>query len=103
MDVASHSILDFQQDDNGEVSLAERRSSSADCSSSDPSSSIIHIDNSNPSADWQIPAILPKDVYKLSCWKYFACSQIRVSSVDISFTDSQEPIHINLLEKQQID
>ena len=89
MDVATHNISDYQQDDNNEVSLAERRSSFTKCSTSDQSSSIIHIDNSNPSADCQLPAILPRDVYKLSGWKYFACSQIKVSSVDISFTDSQ--------------
>ena len=83
--------------------LAERRSSFAECTTSDSSSSVIHIDNSNPSADWKLPTILPKDVYKLSLWKYIACQQIRLSSVDISFIDKQEPVHINLLEKSQID
>ena len=103
MDVATHNILDCQQDDNNEVSLAERHSSFTECSTSDQSSSIIHINNTNPSADWQLPAILPRDVYKLSGWKYFAYSQIKVSSVDISFSDNQEPAHINLLDKCQID
>ena len=87
MDIATHPVLDCQQEENGEVSLAERRSSFAECSTSDSSSSVIHIDNSNPSADWKLPTILPKDVYKLSLWKYIACQQIRLSSVDISFTD----------------
>ena len=100
MDVATHHILDCQQYGNNEVSLAERCSLFVECSTSDQSSSsIIHIDNTNPSADWQLPALLPRDVYKLTGWKYFSCSQIKVSSVDISFTDSQEPVHINLLEK----
>ena len=103
MDVASHTLLDCQQEDNSTMSLAERRSSFAECSSSDNTSSIIHIENTNPSSEWQLPAILPKDVYKLSFWEYIACTHIKVSSVDISFTDSEEPVHINLLEKRQID
>ena len=28
---------------------------------------------------------------------------IKVSSIDVSFTDSEEPIHINLIDKAQID
>ena len=103
MDIASHTLLDCQQNENGEVSLAERRSSFTECSSSDLSSSIIHIDNTIPSSEWQLPAILPKDVYKLSFWEYIACTHIKVSSIDVSFTDSEEPVHINLLEKRQID
>ena len=79
MDVTTHSTLDCQQDGSNEVSLAERRSSFAECSTSTLDSSIIHIDNSNPSADWQLPDIFPREVYKLSGWNYFACSQIKVS------------------------
>ena len=103
MDIATHPVLECQQEGNGEVSLAERRYSFAECSTSDSSLLVIHIDNSNPSADWKLPTILPKDVYKLSLWKYIACQQIHLSSVDISFTDKQEPVHINLLDKSQID
>ena len=66
MDIASHTLLDCQQNENGEVSLAERRSWFIECSSSDLSSSIIHIYNINPSSEWQLPAILPRDFYKLS-------------------------------------
>ena len=55
MDIATHPVLDCQQEGNGEVSLDERRSSFAECSTPDSSSSVIHIDNSNPSADWQLP------------------------------------------------
>ena len=103
MDIASHTLLDCQQTDNDEVSLAERCSSFAEWSSSNPSSSIIHVDNTNPSSEWQLPDIFPQDVYKLSFWEYLTCTQIKVSSVDISFTDLEEPVHINLLEKRQID
>ena len=100
MDTISHTNqLDCQQEDNGEVSLAERRSSfTHECSTSD--SSIIHIDNTNPSSNWELPQILPRDVYKLHWWNYIACTHIKVSSVDISFTDSQDPVHINLIDKQ---
>ena len=103
MDIASHTLLDCQQDDNSTVSLVERRSSFAECSSSDNNSSIIHIENTNPASKWQLPTILTKDVYKLSFWEYIACTHIKVSSVDIFFTDSEELVHINLLEKRQID
>ena len=36
-------------------------------------------------------------------WQYKSTTQIKVSSVDISFSDSEEPVHINLLDKNQID
>ena len=42
-------------------------------------------------------------MYKLKWWQYSSTTQIKISSVDISFTDSEEPVHINLIDKQQID
>ena len=50
-----------------------------------------------------MPRILPSDVYKLKWWQYSSATQIKISSVDISFTNSEEPVHINLIDKQQID
>ena len=51
MDTISHLSLDCQQEENAEVSLADRRSSfQNECPSSN--SSIIHIQDTNPSQDW---------------------------------------------------
>ena len=50
-----------------------------------------------------MPRILPSDVYKLQWWHYKSATQIKISFVDISFTDSEEPVHINLIDRQQID
>ena len=36
-------------------------------------------------------------------WQYKSCTQIKISSLDITFTDQEEPIHINLIDKDQID
>lgn len=36
-------------------------------------------------------------------WKYFSHSRIKLSSIDVSFTGKEEPIHINLLDVDQID
>ena len=102
MDIVSLTTLDCQSEYNTEVSLAERRSSFMNKSSSS-NSSIINIQDFNPSQDWQLPKILSSDVYKLYWWQYKSVIQIKVSSIDISFTDSDEPIHINLIDKAQID
>ena len=40
---------------------------------------------------------------KLKWWQYSSATQIKISSVDISFTDSKDPVHINLIDRQQID
>ena len=67
MDAIPHTSLDCQQDDNVEVSLAERRSSfQNECSTS--GSSIIHIQDTNPSQDWQLPQILATYVYQIKWW-----------------------------------
>ena len=102
MDVISHLTLDCQQEDTAEVSLAEHRSSYQHASF-ESNSSVMHIQDVNPSQDWKLPTIFPSDVYKLKWWKYASATQIKISSVDISFTDSEEPMHINLLDHQQID
>ena len=103
MDSVAHTRLDCQQAKDGTVSLAERRSSFSQCSSSDPDSSIIHIDEPNPSYEWKLPTLLPKEIYKLKFWEYVSSQHFRVSSVDIAFTDADNPVHINLLDRSQID
>ena len=50
-----------------------------------------------------MPKIRPFDVYKLNWWQYKSATQIKVSSIDVSFTDSDEPVHINLIDKAQVD
>ena len=102
MDAVSHTTLNCQSKNNAEVSLAERRSSFIN-ESSTSNSSIINIQDFNPSKDWQLPNILPSDVYKLKWWQYSSATQIKVSSIDVSFTDFEEPVHINLIDKEQID
>ena len=102
MDAIPHITLDCQSRNNAEVSLAERRSSFMNESSSS-NSSIINIQDLNPSQDWQLPKILPSNVYKLKWWQYSSATQIKVSSIDVSFADSEEPVHINLIAKEQID
>ena len=69
MDAVSHTTLDFQLENNAEVSLAERRSSFMN-ESSTSNSSIINVQGFNPSQDWQLPKILRSDVYKLKWWQY---------------------------------
>ena len=102
MDTVSVATLDCESANDIEVSLAERRSSF--CNETSTSNySIIHIQDLNPSENWQLPAILPHDVYKLNWWSFKTTTQIKVSSIDVSFTDKDEPVHINLLEKCQID
>ena len=95
MDIAAHTLLDCQQDNNGEVSLSERRSYFAECSTSSDSSSIIHIENTNPSSEWELPTILPRDVYKLSYWEYLTCTQIKVSYVDLIDYGHDRKIYIS--------
>ena len=102
MDNVSLATLDCESANDTEVSLSERRSSFYnETSTSD--SSIIHIQDLNPFENWQLPAILPHDVYKLNWWSFKTATQIKVSSIDVSFTNKYEPAHINLLEKCQID
>ena len=72
MDNVDHTRLDSQQAKYGTVSLAEHRSSFSHCSNSDPDSSIIHTDETNPSAEWKLPPLFPKEIYKLKLWEYIA-------------------------------
>ena len=102
MDTIPHLSLDCEQNEDGAVSLAERRSSFVhDCSTSD--SSVIHITDRNPSSNWELPPIVPSEVYDLKWWKYKSSTQVKLSSIDVCFADNEEPVHINLLEKHQID
>ena len=100
MDSVELTSLDFQSTDQTTVSLDERKSS---FQTSGASSSIITIDDTIPSPDWKLPKILPSEVYKMKWWQYKSCTQIKISSLDINFTDQEEPIHINLIDKDQID
>ena len=102
MDTVSLATLDCKSTNDIEVSLEECRSSFCN-ETSTFDSSIIHIQDLNPSENWQLPTILPKDVYKLNGWSLKTTTQIKVSSIDVSFTDKDEPIHINMLEKREID
>ena len=36
-------------------------------------------------------------------WQYKSNTQIKISSLDIKFTNQEDPIHINLIDKEQID
>ena len=36
-------------------------------------------------------------------WQYKSNTLIKISSLDIKFTDQEDPIHINLIDKEQID
>jgi len=100
MDYVGLTSLDFQSIDQTIVSLAERRSS---FQNSGASSSIITIDDTIPFPDWKVPEILPSEVYKIKWWQYTSHTKIKISSLDITFTDQEEPIHINLIDKEQID
>ena len=51
----------------------------------------------------KLPEILPSEVYKMKWWQYKSNTQINISSLDINFTDQEDPIHINLIDKEQID
>ena len=100
MDFVGLTSLDCQSTDQTTVSLAERRSS---FQNSVASSSIITIDDTIPSPKWKLPEILPLEVYKMKWWQYKSNTQIKTSSMDITITDQEEPIHINLIDKEQID
>ena len=56
------------------------------------SSSMRTLHEQNPSAQWELPSILPKEVYKLKWYKYFFVTQIKVSSINILFIGQDEPI-----------
>ena len=99
MDAIPHITLDCQSGNNAEVSLAERISSFMNESSSS-NYSIINIQDLNPSQDWQLPRILPLDVHKLKWWQYSLATQIKVSSIDVSFRNYEESVHINLIDKE---
>ena len=102
MDTVPHLSLDCEQDEYGVISLAERRSFfSHECSTSH--SSVIHITDRNPSSNWEIPRIVPSEVYDLKWWKYKSSTQVKLSSIHVSFSDNEEPVNINLLDKHQID
>ena len=100
MDSVVLTSLDCQSIDQTTVSLAERKSSFQTFGAS---SSIITIDDIIPSLDWKMPEILPSEVYKMKWWQYKSCTQIKISSLDITFTDQEDPIHINSINKDQID
>ena len=71
-------------------------------SHTDTESSIITLHEANPSGTWDLPSILPFEVYKLKWYKYFSTTQIKISSTNVAFTGQDDPIHINLLSKEQI-
>ena len=100
MDSVRLTSLDCQSTDQTTVSLTERKSS---FQTSTASLSIITIDDTIPSPDWKLPEILPSEVYKMKWWQYKSCTQIKISSLDITFTDQEDPIHINLIDKDQMD
>jgi len=52
--------------------------------------------------NWELPSILPTEVYKLHWYKYYSITQIKVSSTDVAFTGQDGPLHIDLLDKHQI-
>ena len=100
MDSVRLTSLDCQCIDQTTISLTERKYS---FHTSSASSSIITINDTIPSPDWKLPEILPSEVYKMKWWQYKSCTQIKISSLEITFTDQEEPIHINLIDKDQID
>ena len=100
MDSVGFTSLEYQSTDQTTVSLTERKSF---FQTSAASSSIITIDDTIPSPDWKLPEILPSEVYKMKWWQYKSCTQTKISSLDITFTDQEEPIHINLIDKDQIE
>ena len=64
MDAVPHLSLDCEQIDEGVISLAERHSSFVnECSTSD--SLVIHINEPHPSPNWELPSIVPSEVYDL--------------------------------------
>ena len=64
---------------------------------------LIPFQENNPSHEWELPSIVPSEVYDLKWWHYKSASHIKISSVNIPFSDTEEPMHINLIEKHQID
>ena len=84
MDSVGISSLDFQYADHTTVSLTERRSFVHNFGAS---CSIITIDDAIPSLNWKLHEILPSKAYKMNWWKYKSNKQIKVSSLDITFTD----------------
>ena len=100
MDSVGITSLDYQSTDQTTISLTERKSSFHNFAAS---SSIITIDDTIPSPNWKLPNILPSEVYKMKWWQYKSCTQIKISSLYFTFTDQEEPIHINLIDKDQID
>ena len=100
MDSVGITSIDFQSTDQTSVSLTKRRSSFQNFGAS---SSIITIDDTIPSPNWKLPEILPSEVYKMKWWQYKSSMQIKTSSLEITFTNQEEPIHINLIDKEQID
>lgn len=102
MDQVELFVLDCQTQNDVEVSLADCRSYFIRTSTS-KDSSIIHMNDENPSTNWQLPKIVPSEVYNLKWWRYHSATQIKVMSIDVSFSDSNDPTHINLLDQTQID
>ena len=84
MDFVGLISLDCQSADQTTVSLAERRSS---FQASGASSSIITIDDTIPSPEMKLHEILSSEVYKMKWWQYKSITKIKISSLDITFTD----------------
>ena len=85
---------------NTDTQLSECHESYLDAESS---SSMITLHKQNPSGNWELSSILSKEVYKLKWYKYFSLTQIKVSSINISFKGQDKPIHTNLIDKAQMD
>ena len=88
MDSVVITSLDCQSTNQTTVSLTERKSS---FQTSRASSSIITINDTIPSPEWKLLEILPSEVYKMKWWQYKSCTQIKISSLDITFTDQEDP------------
>ena len=65
------------------------------------SASTITINEVDANSNWKIPPIMPSQVYNMPLYKYYAKTQIRQNSVDLSFTSQDNPIQIPLLEKSK--
>ena len=65
--------------------------------------SIITINDINPLFGWDLHAIMLEEVYEMKWWHYETHTHINISLVDIAFNYKEEPIHINLINKEKID
>ena len=85
---------------NTKAQLSERQESYLHA---ELSSSMITLNEQNPSSQWELPSILPKEIYKLKWYTYFSITSIKDSNINISFIGQDDHIHINLIDKAQID